>query len=310
MICSVPSFNFRPSNDFESDPKDLAIINRCRLLLIEAGADPTSSGDSIYNSLIGDMLDIGTPVFQLALYLWTMIAKELKETISLVLDHGFHFVELDGDLTPDTWLQKILSNCHWHLGSITLLLRRQGKGGLPIQRLNGCLDSAILGSDLADLDDMKAALILLIRGGADVYARHDDGYSVSDIVCMKETEFGYSGNPYRSVCNHDLLLRKIWMEALSACGYDAEEVISTARRIEELPDTDDESTSAQNEECDSAGSDGSGGDTDSPTSPMDEGWGAESRYQDDDVDISANLLHPHNQYERSLLEGDTEIWGS
>ena len=237
-----------------------------------------------------------------------MIAKEVKETIRLILDHGFHFVVPDGDFPPDTWLQEILSVAKWHTESIALLLRRQGKGGLPMQDLNGCLHFAILGSHYAELDEMKAALILLIRGGADVYARDRRGRSVSDIACSKETKWKYPPGHYR--CNHDMPLRKIWTEALNACGYDAEEVISTSMRMEELSDTDDESTSSQCEESDSDGSDESEGDTDDPTSLMDEGWGAESRYQDDDVVVSADLLHPHNQYERSLLEGDTEVWGS
>ncbi len=237
-----------------------------------------------------------------------MTAKEVKETIRLILDHGLHFVELDGGLTPDTWLQEKLRSSIWHSESIALLLRRQGKGGLPIQHLNGCLHLAISGSLYTGLDEMKAALVLLIRGGADVYARDHRGHSVSDIACSKETEFAHFPGKYRR--NHDLALREIWTEALSACGYDAEEVISTGTRMEELSDNDDESTSAHHEECDSAGSDGSEEYTDSPTCLMDEGWGAESRYQDDDEVVSADLLHPHNQYERSLLEGDMNVWGS
>ena len=154
---------------------------------------------------------------------------------------------------------------------------------------------------------MKAALILLIRGGADVYARNRRGRSVSDIACSKETKFD---DAHQWSYNHDLLLRKIWTEALNACGYDAEEVISSGTRMKELSETDDESTSAQDEAYDTAESDGSEGDTDRPTSLMDEDWGTESRDQDDDVVVSADLLHPDNQYERSLLEGDTEVWGS
>ena len=239
-----------------------------------------------------------------------MIAKEVKETIRLILDHGLHFVELDSGYPPDTWLQEALMGCSWHVESVALLLHRQGKGGLPIQHLNGCLHSAILGSFRADLEDMKAALILLIRGGADVYDRDDREHSVSDIACSKETKFRHAVERYQSCYNHDLLLRKIWTEALNACGYDAEEVISTSTRLEELPDNEVESTSAQNEEYDTAESNGFEGYTDSPTSLMDEGWGAKSHYEDDDVVVSTNLLHPHNQYERSLLEGDTEVWGS
>ncbi|KAK0512253.1 hypothetical protein JMJ35_005381 [Cladonia borealis] len=289
---NVSSLEFRPSEDYQSDPEEVAIINRCRLLLIQAGADPTLD-ESIGGGFIKLMLEVGT-----------------TETIRLILDHGLHFVELDSGLRPDTWLQELLIHHKWSLESIALLLRRQGKGGLPIQLLNGCLHKAISGSNYADLDEMKAALILLIRGGADVYARDNRGRSVSDIACSKETRFFYALKPWQYIYNHDLPLRKIWTEALNACGYDAEEVISTATRMEELSDDDDESTSAQNENYDSAESDGSEGYTDSPTCPMDEGWGAESRHENNDVVVSTDPLHPHNQYERSLLEGDMEVWGS
>ena len=103
------------------------------------------------------MLYFSTTVFLAALSLWTMIAKEVKETIHLVLDHGFHFVELDGGLTPDTWLQEMLSYCKWSLESIALLLRRQGKGGLPIQHLNGCLHLVIFYSDSHDPDERSGS---------------------------------------------------------------------------------------------------------------------------------------------------------
>ena len=57
-----------PGLDCKANPEKLAITNRCRLILIEAGADPTLSADSIYQSLIGDMLDAGTTVFLVTLY--------------------------------------------------------------------------------------------------------------------------------------------------------------------------------------------------------------------------------------------------
>ena len=235
----------------------------------------------------------------------------MKETIRLILDHGFHFVELDGDLTPDTWLEEILSSRRWDLESIAPLLRRQGTGGLPIQHYNGCLHSIISGSPYVDLDDVKAALILLIRGGADVYARNDHGYSVSDLTCRKDIGITYAVGKYEMYRrNHDHLLRKIWMEALSACGYDADEVISTSMRMEELPDNNNESTSARSEEYDSNESDDSETYKDSPICLMDEGWGAESRHETNEVVVSTDPLHPHNQYERSLLEGDMEVWGN
>ena len=52
-----------PGLDCKANPEKLAITDRCRLLLIEAGADPTLSAGSMYHSFIGDMLDVGTTLF-------------------------------------------------------------------------------------------------------------------------------------------------------------------------------------------------------------------------------------------------------
>lgn len=233
----------------------------------------------------------------------------------MVLDHGFHFVELDGGLTPDIWLHHHLCLSTWALESIVLLLHRQGKGGLPIQQLHGCLHLAILGSHHAEIDELTDALILLIREGADIYARDRSGYSVSDIACCKKTRWRYGANYgpdhfFESPYNLDLRLRSIWMEALTACGYDAEEVISSSTRIEELSDNDDESQSAQYEDWDSAESDDSEGYTDSPSCRMSDDCEAEFSLEGDDVSDSADPPYPNNQYEQSLLEGDAEVWGS
>ena len=59
----VSSLTHFPVNDCAADPEELAIINRCRLLLIEAGADITLGEED----LIGEMLDVGTPVFLVSL---------------------------------------------------------------------------------------------------------------------------------------------------------------------------------------------------------------------------------------------------
>lgn len=56
---------------------------------------------------------------------------------------------------------------------------------------------------------VKYSLVLLIQAGADVYAKNDKGWSVS--------ERAYSAFSRGSPCS----IGNVWEEALSACGYDA-----------------------------------------------------------------------------------------
>ena len=223
-----------------------------------------------------------------------------------------HFVELGSGTTANFWLCELLESSKWHLESVALLLRRQQKGGLPIQDLDGCLHIAIFGSYYADPDELTEALILLIREGADVYAI-DSGESVSDIACCTETIWKdgsmLSEHLYRGQGNRDLRLREIWMEALRACDYDAEEVISISMRVQELSDDGNESLSDQYEKSDSAESDRSEGDIENPTCLMSETCGPECHCQDDGMSRQTHSTLP-SQYEQSLLEGDAQIWGS
>ena len=154
---------------------------------------------------------------------------EMKESLQMLLDYSLLFVQAESTMEADLWLKRLLAECWWTVGMIALLLRRQGTGGLPIQDLNECLHKAIHGSYQADQDGIREALILLIRAGADVYATDSPGCSVSYIACRAETEWKTNSTLDGIVNrnNNDLQLRKIWTEALNACGYDAEEVIST-----------------------------------------------------------------------------------
>ena len=74
---SVSSLIYFPVNDCEANPEELATINRCRLLLIEAGADPTlRERNNECGSCIEDMLDIGATVFLVALQQWSIMLKK------------------------------------------------------------------------------------------------------------------------------------------------------------------------------------------------------------------------------------------
>ena len=173
--------------------------------------------------------------------------------------------------------------------------------------------------------ELTEALTLLVKGGADVYARDHLGRTVSEIACCRKSKW-YDGSwidfkTCRRTVNRDLRLKEIWMDALSVCGYDPEEVISASVRVEELSDSDIDSSSDLDEEISSSASDCSEGDNDT-TSDQER----ESDVSADDVDndstdgesdVSADdviarqpdAILPHH-YESLLLEGDAEIWSS
>lgn len=86
-----------------------------------------------------------------------------------------------------------------------------------------CLHLALNGSHNATLNDIQDVLTLLLWAGADVYAIDDSDTSVSETACERDKRYRTN----KGVTNNQKLwLRVIWVEALTICGYDAEEVIS------------------------------------------------------------------------------------
>ena len=208
------------------------------------------------------------------------------------------------------WLSlTLLAGSNWHPETIALFLCRQGKGGLPIQNLDGCLHNAIHGTIIGSQYELKKTLTLLVKGGADVYARDDLGRTVSEIACCTETRW-YNGSwldfqTSRRTVNFDLRLKKIWMDALSVCGYDPEEVISASKRVEELCNSDTDRSFVEYEKTSTVASGYSERDNDSTLDQV-----GESDVAADDVmaqQPDAVLLH---HYESLLLEGDAEVWSS
>ena len=222
------------------------------------------------------------------------------------------------------WLSFILRRSNWHPEIISLFLCRQGKGGLPIQNLQGCLHEAIHGTAIGCQQEIIETLILLVRGGADVYARDDSGLTVSEIVCCKKTKW-YDGSRYwRPRVNRNLRLKKIWINVLSICGYDPEEVISASVRLEQPCNCDTDSVIDSDEHiCTAAtrylegGSDSISDDEEEShvfaddvdnDSTSDQEW--ESDVSGDDVVTrQPDAVLPHH-YESLLLEGDAEVWSS
>ena len=240
----------------------------------------------------------------------------MKESLQLLLDYSLPFVQADRTTEAELWLWFILRGHNWTVEMIALLLRRQGKGGQPIQELDECLHEAILGSYYADEDGIREVLILLIRAGAaDVYTRTFFNGSVSYIACCAATE--WNANSTRQN-NKDLRLKKLWTEALNTYDYNAEDVISTTIHLKEYFDSHNDSISDQKrsdseesdpeesdpEESDSAESDCS---ADVVSSPIRSTCKPDGHCEHDSLLCQPEFISS-NQYERSLLEGDALIW--
>ena len=256
------------------------------------------------------------------------LLTEDKRAWKIFLDHGLHLVDLNGDVPAKQWLYEILRSIFWHPETIALFLCRQGKGGLPIQNLDGCLHGVLQGTFRGCQRELTEALILLVKAGADVYARDNSGRTVSEIACCKRTKWYYSSwrdsKCYKRRVNHDLRLKEIWMEVLSVCGYDPEEVISASVRLGELSDSNIESSSDLDEDTSSVASDYSEGDDDSMSNrdsesdmsaddvdndrTLDQEWESDEP-ADDVITRQPDTIFPHH-YESLLLEGDADIWSS
>ena len=95
------------------------------------------------------------------------------------------------------------------------------------------------------------------------------------------------------------------MDALSVCGYDPKEVISASVRVEELSDSDTDSSFNQYDVASTAASDCSEENNDS-TLDQD---GESDVSADDVIDRQSDAVTQHH-YESLLLEGDAEVWSS
>ena len=245
----------------------------------------------------------------------------------MLLDHCIHFFDLNGDVLAEQWLSFILEGKNWYPETIALLLYRQGKGGLPIQNLHGCLHQAIGGSFAGSEHEIKETLILLVKGGADVYARDDLGHTVSQMACCRKTRW-YNNSWlhiefYDGTVNRDLRLKGIWMDVLSVCGYDSEGVISASVRLEQPCNCDLDSLFGSYGHICTAPFSHSEGDNDSMSdeegesdvfadvdndSTSDE-VGESDVAADDVITRQPDAVLSHH-YENILLEGDAEVWSS
>ena len=157
---------------------------------------------------------------------------EVKETLQILLDHGNDFINMDCNIPFGSFLPTMLDSKKWTVESIRLLIRRGAEPGRYVQPWGGCLPLAIYGSSEETPEGLRDALILLITNGADVYAKHRSGRSVTDIAYNARTTFSHNG--YGSHLNDDLRLKDIWTDALAVCGYDVEEVICKSLQAAEV----------------------------------------------------------------------------
>lgn len=242
----------------------------------------------------------------------------------MLLDHGLHSVDLSGYVPAEQWLSCILSSYAWYPETIALFLRRQGQGGLPIQNLHGCLHEAIHGTAIGCQQEIIETLILLVRGGADVYARDDSGLTVSEIVCCKKTKWFCGSRYWRPRVKRNLRLKKIWINVLSVCGYDPEEVISASVRLEQPCNCDTDSVIDSDEHiCTAAtgylegGSDSTSDEEGESDVAADDVDNDSTSNQEGESDVAADdvitrqpdAVFPHH-HESLLLEGDAEAWSS
>ena len=215
---------------------------------------------------------------------------EVKETLRTLLDHGSEFINTNSEIPFHSFLLRLLRSKKWTLESIRLLIRRGVDPGQYVPPWGGCLPLAIYGSRMEGLEELRDALILLIMNGADVYARNSYGRSATDIANDAFTKCWY--DDWWDV-NDDLKLKDIWTEALTACGYDPEEVFYRNIQAVELSDSDGDM-------------DGDEDDYDSEDEDEDSNSDANTDEDEDEYDISEaededNVI-THRDYE-SITQG-------
>ena len=294
-------------NDCECETDEVDRINQCRLVLLAAGADPTLDPAPINGNagecgtFIEHALHVGTLVC-IILQRREILLTATKESLQLLFDHGGPLFVTSNIVRSGQLLNVHMSGLRFTLDTVALLLHRSGTHEIPLQDLSICLDYAIHGSCRADLFELKDILIILIHAGADLYERNASNDTVSEVACNPNTEFFWN---HMREDNCDLWLRYIWSEALIACGYDAEEVISKSVRLRELSDVSDSDIDifAHNSDC-------SMDELDDASDPDEEASETRNRYGDNQYSPKTHTVWGTSQYEQSVLEGDAEVWQS
>ncbi|KAL8794401.1 MAG: hypothetical protein Q9195_002988 [Heterodermia aff. obscurata] len=284
---------------------------QCMELLLKAGADPTSLGDEASQS------------FSLM-----ALRKGLTGALGLLLTYGLDFLDADCETPPNMFLYQLLQGRSWTSAGVALILDHQRLLKLPVQKLENCLNEALRGSSSEMHQGLKEVLILLIRAGADVYS----GYPFENFGCCGMISF----DCHQCLNDNDLVRancppahRNIWIEALTACGYDADQVILNTLSSKRSPGRNDcglqspgNSSFSANDEFESfaAGEVSFIGDQFEPLGlsndledgDLGDGDLEDGDFEDDDLEDDHTPAPVNNilfeQQDWSALEGDAAVW--
>ena len=250
------------------------------------------------------------------------LLTKAKESLRLLLDHGGAYIETEDIIGPHRWVEKHLRWGNWTAESVAFLLDRSENRKLPYQNLTGCLFLAIRGSYFVNALGIRDVIVRLIKAGADVYGRDERDHTVSDVVCDPDimwwdsVEWRLNGI-WLDRDNYDLRLKRIWLEALSECGMDAEKVFADSHHSqgqhEHVFDSAFDTTSSEEE----------GSSMDETEYSVIEELEDGSDIGNDDIEHEERLEHEvdygslrviddsqAHHHEQFLLEGDAEVWRS
>ena len=176
-----------------------------------------------------------------------------QDSLKPLFYHCREFIENTNLIARDRLLFRMLQKDGWNLDNVSFILRSHENYNIPAQNLDGCLHIAYRSTLSVDYIRVDL-LILLIKAGADVYAENRHGFTVSEYACMSRKQFNDAPNDclmdYSRI--HFSGLRNGWIKALTACGYDADEVISRSVRVDKISevDSDDNDESDDNDNID------------------------------------------------------------
>ena len=230
-------------------------------------------------------------------------------------------MDADSETPPNMLLYRLLGGGAWTSDGVALILHKQRLSELPAQKLEDCFGEAIRGSSNEDHEGLKKVLILLIEAGIDVYSCnifetleqiHTSPGMEYHYWCFRKNDPNYPKCP-----KHDpelpeccsLLHLEIWIEAITTCGYDADQVMAIFSRRKWPP---------INMRCDLRGSkyrwlttsdepeSFAAGDFNSPVAQS-KAWEVSNDLEEDDNPASSNNAL-FEQQDWSALEGDAAVW--
>ena len=216
-------------------------------------------------------------------------------------------MDADCETPPNMLLYRILEGQRWTSDSVALVLRKQRLSEIPVQKLEGCLFEAIKGSMRENHEGLKEVLILLIEAGADVYSFHrleDLGNCIETWNHCRGCDRG--GPRCRT---HYPSHREIWIEALTTCGYDADQVIQNTPWSKTFPSHGDCGLQALRESSFTSSDEYESSAAGKSSSSMAQSIASEVSDDLEDGHIPAsgeNTLF--EQQDWSALEGDAAVW--